>query len=561
MTNLMVSFCNVFPPGLALGIYDFDADRFKWIELASIGENWVGVDGICRRTDGYWVLAQAAWGGVSALAFVNLELNLSRSYPLVQAGDAHSLIAYRDGFLITDTHHDRLVFAQIVDEGRAVAETEYWRYGVAGTGLDTVHLNGVIELDGDIYVSVFGPKPPEGWLTATRGQIINISRDEIVCEGLNHPHTLVNVDGTLYWLESRRGLVHRFSKASGHQVVLQLQGYLRGLAYDNEYLYVGASARRRRSRSTGANIPASENPDDVHSWIYRIRRNDLRIERRPLTRWGAEIYDLAPVSVGFLSFPDMDSQAVVQRLWRFEDELLRLRDERDILDDALRSSLRQLVEREHYQQALPILESLCEKQPPDSEWNYLLAFCLHRLGREWPRALKHYELALAHGFDEFWVRYNRGSLHSALGNYEAACADLERAVELQPAFEPARNEYLLALGQKARRLVDNQQFEDGLQIVKRLLNIQPQHPEGNYLAAFCFQRLGKEPDKALRHYEIALAHEFDEFWVRLNRGALLRDLGRLDAARDDLERAVQLQPDYPTAQEVLHSVLDLLERA
>lgn len=245
----------------------------------------------------------------------------------------------------------------------------------------------------------------------------------------------------------------------------------------------------------------------------------------------------------------------------FASQLLRLTHllaERDALlasataeSQVILRTVRRFVENSEWDRAQPLLVALQSANPSRPEWSYLLAFCLHMQGQDQRAALSYYDKALASGYDEFWVRYNRGSLQRTLGNYDAACADLERAVELQPAFEPARNEFLLALAQKASRLIDDQQFEAGLQIVKRLLHIQPQHPEGNYLVAFCFHRLGKEPDKALQHYEIALAQGFDEFWVRYNRGALFWEMKALEAACDDLERAIALQPEHPGVRQLL----------
>ena len=62
---------------------------------------------------------------------------------------------------------------------------------------------------------------------------------------------------------------------------------------------------------------------------------------------------------------------------------------------------------------------------------------LHNLQTNLIEALNRYDLALEYGFDEFWVRYNRGSLHAQLGNIEEARTDLERATELNPEHKDA----------------------------------------------------------------------------------------------------------------------------
>lgn len=78
--------------------------------------------------------------------------------------------------------------------------------------------------------------------------------------------------------------------------------------------------------------------------------------------------------------------------------------------------------------------------PDAAEAHYLLAFALHARHDRAAEALRHYDSALGCGFDEFWVRFNRGSLLADLGREVEARADLNRAAELQPKHPgpPAR---------------------------------------------------------------------------------------------------------------------------
>lgn len=93
--------------------------------------------------------------------------------------------------------------------------------------------------------------------------------------------------------------------------------------------------------------------------------------------------------------------------------------------------LRVLVDEDReYRIAERLLHVLLAIKEDEPEWNYLLAFCLHMQGKDLDRALKYYDTALKLGFHEFWVRYNRGSLHMELGNLEEAYVDLERAAAL-----------------------------------------------------------------------------------------------------------------------------------
>ena len=103
--------------------------------------------------------------------------------------------------------------------------------------------------------------------------------------------------------------------------------------------------------------------------------------------------------------------------------------------------IRYLVEMEQIEAAAALVHSLEQqlpRPPEDAEWNYLAAFCKHIVQIDLQEALNQYDRALEYGYEEFWVKYNRGSLHAQLGNLKEAREDLERAVELNPDHEGAR---------------------------------------------------------------------------------------------------------------------------
>jgi len=87
--------------------------------------------------------------------------------------------------------------------------------------------------------------------------------------------------------------------------------------------------------------------------------------------------------------------------------------------------------------------------------------------------------------------------------------------------------------------------------LKSLTAIDDRNGHANYLLAFCLHQLRSDDARALFLYDAALRSGFDEFWVRYNRGSLLLALGRREEARDDLRRAVQLNPQHAGAGQVL----------
>jgi tetratricopeptide (TPR) repeat protein len=105
------------------------------------------------------------------------------------------------------------------------------------------------------------------------------------------------------------------------------------------------------------------------------------------------------------------------------------------------------IENKQYQDAVSILEQLLNQEPINPLWNYLYALSLHQLGKDSAKALIHYNTALEKGYDEFWIKYNRGLLLIEIGNNEAAIADLERAKRLRPEHQTIQ-ETLLAIKAK-----------------------------------------------------------------------------------------------------------------
>lgn len=96
---------------------------------------------------------------------------------------------------------------------------------------------------------------------------------------------------------------------------------------------------------------------------------------------------------------------------------------------------REFVNNRNFDAILPFLGRFLKEIPPNPELNYLYAFCLHSTNKELDKAMNYYNQALDQGFDEFWVRYNRGCLHVALGNKELARIELEKAFTLKPDFK------------------------------------------------------------------------------------------------------------------------------
>lgn len=323
MSHLLVTFCNAFPLRLALAEMDFSTGAVRWIDVDRAGQPVNALTGICRHGDRYWVLHQhhiPPW-----LTELDESFRPVRHFVLQSIADPHSLIPHEDGFLVADTGNNRVSHIRLGANGE-FEESVFWQYCEPGS--DLVHLNSVARWRENLYVSMFGPKPEQGWWEADQGKIIDITQSRVICDGLRHPHTLMPGDDGLYWLESRRGRLHRYTADGEHKVIAELTGYVRGMAFEGSHVYVAASALRRRSRSTGeANNHSKANSSDWHSWLYRIDLRTGQRQRCDMTPYGNEIYDLAILERPIWQpecLPDCES--AVARIWKFEDECSMLRE-------------------------------------------------------------------------------------------------------------------------------------------------------------------------------------------------------------------------------------------
>ena len=218
------------------------------------------------------------------------------------------------------------------------------------------------------------------------------------------------------------------------------------------------------------------------------------------------------------------------------------------------TKIREMIDKRQYQDAAIQLSDLLTVLPKDPELNYLFALCLHVQNKDLELAMKHYDLALQQGFDEFWVKYNRGSLYAKLGNTEQAKKDLMRAVELNPDHGAAMKLLKSTVINKLKNLQNKNELQNAITFIDQTEQKRPEltkDDDWNYLSALCLHKLGINMEEAIRRYDLALEQGFDEFWVKYNRGSLYAKLGNTEQAKEDLMRAVELKPEHQGVRQVL----------
>lgn len=129
---------------------------------------------------------------------------------------------------------------------------------------DRCHLNGMAMLNGKPkYVTAFGKGNTfQSWrdTVTTGGIVIDVETDEMIIEGLAMPHTPRIFNGELYTLLSATGELIKINKEKGtYEVIVQLDGFVRGMDLYNDYLFIGLSKLRENSSTFAKlNLKANE---------------------------------------------------------------------------------------------------------------------------------------------------------------------------------------------------------------------------------------------------------------------------------------------------------------
>jgi tetratricopeptide (TPR) repeat protein len=434
---MLISFPNARPVGYTVGVFDWETNYFNWLEIPFTDKKIVGATGIACGKDKIYVLLQHPESETSLL-ILNSD-GTSNILVLKMIEDGHSLIQYDNYLLAVDTVKNRIVKIMVNQKDLVAVENVYWEYSDHNT--DEFHINSIEEFNNEIFVSMFGEKVDGSWANSNKGRIVNIMTKETVGENLFHPHTLKKYNEKLIFCESRTGLLREINENMlGNNT--KISGYIRGISYDeNSNLYIGSSARRRKSKSTGVmnspEVASEENHDQTNSYIYKLNSDGSAysiLEEKCFSQFGSEIYDIQIVYDVNFKFSMSKGDPLLKRLRTIEDNLSNTevqssKTERQLY--AFISAVRKMIDKNKYDETIEVLSHFIDSYNDNPEVHYLLAFCYHHL-LKFEFALNHYNKALELGFSEYWVRYNRASLYLELGLAAEASLDATRCLEIIP---------------------------------------------------------------------------------------------------------------------------------
>jgi len=152
-------------------------------------------------------------------------------------------------------------------------------------------------------------------------------------------------------------------------------------------------------------------------------------------------------------------------------------------------------------------------------------------------AIEHYRVAIALRPDYFEAHHNLGLELMQQGRLMEAMAHFDESIRLRPEQPEAHNTLGLLLLAAGRN-------EEAIERFRLALRYDPGYWRAEMNLGLAWERLG-DPERAAAHYARALDRAPGSAEPRVRYAALLAGSGRLDAAIEQLEQAIRLDPRDP----------------
>ncbi len=162
---------------------------------------------------------------------------------------------------------------------------------------DRCHLNGFcVDAEGLAYATALSStNVPEGWRAdrAKSGVLLDIRKNKIILNGLSMPHSPLVYQGKLWVLDSGTGNILCMDPSKYQpEVFAHCPGFLRGLAFYKDYLFVGLSKMRETTVFTGLPITSLHPELECAVYIFNIKTRQL-LGFLKFTKGIEELFDIS----------------------------------------------------------------------------------------------------------------------------------------------------------------------------------------------------------------------------------------------------------------------------
>ncbi len=176
-----------------------------------------------------------------------------------------------------------------------------------------------------------------------------------------------------------------------------------------------------------------------------------------------------------------------------------------------------------------------------------LTACTYHEVSFWQNGETLWNHAIDNGFDSSVARYSLGTLFLRKRQPDAALAELEKALQINPDYADAEMNVGVALLQKG-------DLDGAISHTRKAIEIDPGYFEADYNLGNLLQQRGR-PDEAIPYYRKALAAKPNYPEAHNSLGVALAEKGELDRAIPEFEEALRLRPDYAEAHSDLGNAL------
>ena len=170
----------------------------------------------------------------------------------------------------------------------------------------------------------------------------------------------------------------------------------------------------------------------------------------------------------------------------------------------------------YYEQMIPYLLKLSEKEPDFAAHIYDLAYAYEKKG-DFDKSIMYYRRYLEEepNSDSAW--YNLGIIYNKTGDYENALEAYDFALAINPSNT-------FALFNKANILSNLERYDEAMDVYREFVEEEPESLEGLTYLAECYDKTGNEELAKKYYFEaIELTPEFPDPWFGLGLMSLNRD--------------------------------------
>ncbi len=318
---------------------------------------------------------------------------------------------------------------------------------------DRCHLNGLGFRDGKPrYVSMLGVSDSAGGWRQNKvsgGQIMDISNNQVLAQGLCMPHSPRWYQGKLWFLSSGAGELMCAEPGQPAQVVAELPGFARGLDFIDRYALIGLS--QVRESAVFAGLPLTRRVAERKSGVWVVDTvSGQTVAFLQFTGNVQEVFEVKVLPHRSPLLLDADHPLVASS-FELPQQVLDNLAPPDPIEQSLEQATRQHLEG-LLEEAIAAYQQLLEINPDHGRARHQLGLCLVDAER-WAEAAEVLQTVVGAQGDNAEAMNSLGLTYIRLGDFEQGMHWLDQSIATDKQFALAhfnRGIVLLKSGDYAR---------------------------------------------------------------------------------------------------------------